>query len=582
MIRISRHILPLLALVAACTTSPAPTPTASPSSTASLQAAAFPDGWANKKAPVASVGEHAMVVSNSDLASEAGLEILRKGGNAVDAAVAVGFALEVTYPYAGNIGGGGFMVIRMADGRVAALDYREVAPLAATRDMYVENGKLTNKSITGGLAVGVPGAVAGMSEALHKYGTMSLHDVMQPAIRLASQGFTVTDELHRSLVSSRGRLMQYAGAKVFFPNGEPLAAGSQFRQPDLARTLTLIADQGPAAFYTGPIADQIVAQQKKDGGIITKEDLAKYRPVWREPIRGTYRGYTLLAMPPSSSGGITMIEILNQLETWKTLPSFNSAEYKHLLAETFRRAFVDRNTKLGDPAFVHVPMDELTSKAYARTLAESIDPKHATRSPTFVATAEPMHTTHYSVADANGNAVSTTTTLNGGYGSATFVDGAGFFLNNEMDDFAAQPGKPNQFGLLQGEANAVQPGKRMLSAMDPTIVLDHDGKVFMVVGAAGGPTIITGVTQVILNVIDQHMSLADAMFAPRVHHQTWPDSLTYERGGLSQQTMDTLEAMGHRLRPIGGLTNVNAILRDANGRWVGVYEPRATGGAVGY
>ena len=528
------------------------------------------------------LAEHAMIVSNSPLASAAGEEILRSGGNAVDAAVATGFALAVTYPFAGNIGGGGFMVIHMADGRAAAIDYREVAPLAATRDMYLDaNGKLTNKSLVGALAVGVPGAVAGMSAALAKYGTKSLRDVMQPAIRLASHGFVVDSALNASLNGSRSKLTQFAGAKVFFANGGAPATGTTLKQPDLARTLTVIAEEGPRAFYEGGVADALVAEMRRDGGIITKQDLARYTPVWREPIKGTYRGYTLFAMPPASSGGITMLEVLNQLETWQQMPAFGSAQYTHLLAETFRRAFVDRNTKLADPAFVHVPVEELTSKAYARTLAATIDRTHATVSPLFTAAAEPIHTTHYSVVDAAGNAVSTTTTLNSGYGSGTFVDGAGFFLNDEMDDFAAEPGKPNQFGLVQGEANAIQPGKRMLSAMSPTIVLGRDGKLLMVVGAAGGPTIITAVTEVILNVLDQHMSLADAMFAPRVHHQAWPDALTYEDGGLSRATLDSLASMGHRLQPIRGLANVNAILRGVRG-WEGVYEPRATGGAAGY
>lgn len=556
-----------------------------PTSTATVPQrgpATFPSGWHVASDRTPPVDPHAMIVSNSGPATEAGVEILKRGGNAVDAAVAVGFALEVTYPFAGNIGGGGFMVIRMADGRAAAIDYREVAPLAATRDMYVENGKLTDKSITGALAVGVPGSVAGMSEALRTYGTMSLHDVMQPAIRLARDGFVVDSALNRSLRGYQSRITQFAGAKVFFPNGVPLEPGTTFRQPDLARTLTLIADQGPAAFYNGPIADQIVAEQQHDGGIITREDLARYRPIVRQPITGTYRGYMLYTMPPSSSGGITMLEILNQLETWKTLPSFNAAEYKHLLAETFQRAFIDRNTKLGDPAFVHVPLAQLTSKSYARTLAATIDPAHATPPPAFQAAAEPMHTTHYSVVDAHGDAVSTTTTLNNGYGSAAFVGGAGFFLNDEMDDFAAQPGKPNMFGLVQGEANAIQPGKRMLSAMSPTIVLDPQGKLFMVVGAAGGPTIITGVTQVILNVIDQHMSLEDAMRAPRMHEQAWPDSIAYEQNGFTTTAVDSLERMGHHLHVVRALTNVNALMRDPSGGWVGVVEPRASGEAAGY
>lgn len=568
-------------LIAGCSTA-AGTSGAGRTSASPIVHPAFPEGWAAKRERPPTIADHGMVVTNSPLASEAGVEILKKGGNAVDAAVAVGFALQVTYPFAGNIGGGGFMVIRMANGQAMTVDYRETAPAAATRDMYIENGKLTSKSTVGPLASGVPGSVAGMAAALAKYGTMSLHDVMQPAIRLASDGFVVDSALSRSLTSSAHRIKQFAGAAVFFPDGSAPAPGTLLRQPQLARTLTLIADGGPSAFYEGPIADAIVAQMQHDGGIITRQDLSAYKPVMREPIVGKYRGYTLYAMPPSSSGGVTTIEILNQLETWKSLPPFNSAEYKHLLAETFQRAFVDRNTKLGDPAFVTNPLDKLTDKTYARQLASTITPDRATPSPVFAVAAEPMHTTHYSVVDGSGNAVSTTTTLNSGYGSGVFIAGAGFFMNDEMDDFAAQPGKPNQFGLVQGEINAIQPGKRMLSAMSPTIVLDPNGKLMMVVGAAGGPTIITGVTQVILNVIDQHMSLPDAMFAPRVHDQAWPDVLTYETGGLSQSAMDSLTAMGHKLRATNALTNVNALMRGPDGRWVGVYEPRATGAAVGY
>jgi gamma-glutamyltranspeptidase/glutathione hydrolase len=522
-----------------------------------------------------------MIASMSDLASGAGIEILKQGGNAVDAAVATGFALAVTYPSAGNLGGGGFMVIHMADGRSAAIDYREIAPLAASRNMYLDAaGKLTNKSLVGGLASGVPGSVAGMAMALAKYGTMSLHDVMQPAIHLAADGFVVDTALNHSLASARRLISRFDGASVFYPDGQPLAIGMRFRQPALARTLTAIADQGPAAFYTGWVADSIVSTEQHDAGIITKQDLAKYEAIPREPVRGTYRGYSLLAMPPSSSGGITMVEILNQLETFGSLPPFGSTEYVHLLAETFRRAFVDRNEKLGDPAFVHVPMEQLTSKAYARTLAAAIDPHHASTSPVFNGK-EPMHTTHFSVADDKGNAVATTTTLNSSYGSGVYVAGAGFFMNNEMDDFASQPGTPNQFGLVQGEVNAIQPGKRMLSAMSPTIVLDPRGKVLLVVGAAGGPTIITATTEVILNVLDHHMSLADAMYAPRVHHQAWPDQLEYEIGGLAQPVIDSLTAMGHHLRGIRSLATANAVMAVPGG-WVGVSEPRGRAHAVGY
>ena len=524
-----------------------------------------------------------MVSSNSELASRAGVEILEKGGNAVDAAVATGFALAVTHPSAGNLGGGGFMVIRMADGRTAALDYREVAPLAATRDMYLdEQGNLTDKSTIGPLASGVPGAVAGMTEALSKYGSLSLAEVMKPAIRLAGEGFIVDSALAGSIAGTRDKITRFEGASVFFPGGKPIQPGERLVQPALARTLQLIADEGAKAFYQGEIADSVAAEMRRDGGIITKEDLAGYKPIWRTPIQSTYRGYSIVAMPPSSSGGITTVETLNILETYDHLPSFGSAEYDHLVAEAFRRAFIDRNTKLGDPAFVDVPVAELTSKAYAKTLASTIESDQASRTPSFAASAgEPVHTTHYSVADSRGNAVATTTTLNSGFGSGVYVRGAGFFMNNEMDDFSAQPGHANQFGLVQGEANAIVPGKRMLSAMSPTIVLDKDGKLFLVVGAAGGPTIITATTQIILNTIDNKMSLADAMRAPRLHHQAWPDTLFYERGGIAPATLDSLLAMGHHPVTRGSIANSNAVMK-VDGGYEGLSEPRSSGGAVGY
>jgi gamma-glutamyltranspeptidase/glutathione hydrolase len=545
--------------------------------------AKFPEGWRFEAGGRASFARDAMVSSNSELASRAGVEILERGGNAVDAAVATGFALAVTHPSAGNLGGGGFMVIRMADGRTAALDYREIAPLAATRDMYLdEQGNLTDKSVIGPLASGVPGAVAGMTEALTKYGNLSLREVIAPAIRLARDGFIVDSALYGSLRSSSEKITRFEGAAVFFPNGEPVQPGTRLVQPALARTLQLIADRGPDAFYKGEIADSIAAEMKRDGGIITKEDLAGYKPIWRTPIQSTYRGYSIIAMPPSSSGGITTVETLNILETFDELPPFGSAAYDHLVAEAFRRAFIDRNTKLGDPAFVNVPVAELTSKAYAKELASSIEADEASRTPSFSASAgEPMHTTHYSVADSKGNAVATTTTINSGYGSGVFIRGAGFFMNNEMDDFSAQPGHANQFGLVQGEANAIVPGKRMLSAMSPTIVLDKDGKLFLVVGAAGGPTIITATTQIILNAIDNHMTLADAMRAPRLHHQAWPDSLFYERGGIAPATLDSLRTMGHHPVTRGSIANANAVMR-VEGGYMGLSEPRSSGGAVGY
>ncbi|MFN2397433.1 MAG: gamma-glutamyltransferase [Gemmatimonadaceae bacterium] len=544
----------------------------------------FPAEWRFRAGRDAVFAPKAIISSNSRLASEAGIEILKRGGNAVDAAVATGFALAVTFPVAGNIGGGGFMVIRMADGRTAALDYREVAPLAATRDMYLDaQGNLTDKSLVGHLASGVPGAVAGMSEALKRYGTMSLREVMEPAIKLAADGFEVDSTLWGSLEDDQELLTRFAGAATFYPGGKALAPGTPFAQPDLARTLRLISERGSAAFYEGEIADLLVAEMERGGGIITKVDLVRYKPLWREPIRGTYRGFTLIAMPPASSGGTTMIETLNVLETYDSLPAFSSAAYNHLLAESMRRAFVDRNTKLGDPAFAKIPVAELTSKEYAQTLRKTIEPARASRTPKFAGTTggSGTHTTHYSVVDAFGNAVATTTTLNGGYGSGVYVPGAGFFLNNEMDDFAAQPGKPNMFGLVQGEVNAVAPGKRMLSAMSPTVVLDRNGQLLLVVGAAGGPTIITGTMQVILNVIEHRMTLADAMSAPRVHHQAWPDSLRYEHNGLSAPAMDSLTSMGHHLWRVRSLVNVNAVMRVQDG-YHGVHEPRSSGASVGY
>lgn len=542
----------------------------------------YAGGWRFPELREPVVGTAAMISSNSALASAAGVEILKAGGNAVDAAVAVGFAMAVTYPFAGNIGGGGFMTIRMADGRTGALDYREVAPLAATRNMYVDStGKLTGQQLTGHLASGVPGAVAGMSAALERYGTKSLAEVMAPAIRLAREGFAVDSALFVSLRGAQERLCVYAGCTTFYPNGAPPAPGTTLRQPELARALQLIAEQGPKAFYDGPVAAALVAEMERGGGIITREDLRGYTPRWRDPVISTYRGYTLITMPPASSGGITMTETFNILENFAPLPPFGSPEYVHVLSEAFRRAFMDRNAKLADADFVPVPREQLVSKEYARTLAAQINPRRASRTPAFETGPEPEHTTHYSVIDAAGNAVATTTTINGGYGSAVWVRDGGFFLNNEMDDFAAQPGTANMFGLVQGEANAIQPGKRMLSAMSPTIVLDSAGGVLLVVGAAGGPTIITATAQVILNVIEFGMPLTEAMRAPRVHHQALPDAIRYETMGFNDATLRRLRRMGHTLTPQSGIANVNAVMR-TQGVLHGVHEPRGSGGAVGY
>ena len=546
-------------------------------------AASFPEGWRFPAGGEGVVARNAMVVSNDSLASAAGVEILQQGGNAVDAAVAVGYALAVTHPEAGNLGGGGYMVIRMADGRAAAIDYRETAPGKATRDMYVgKDGKLTDKSLVGHLASGVPGAVMGMSEALTRYGTMTLEQVIAPALRLADFGFVVDRHLAASVRSDSALIARFAGAPTFLPDGTPISAGTRLKQPELARTLRLLSREGPGVFYHGDIGDLLVEEMRRGGGIITKEDLADYRAEWRTPIQSSYRGYTLLTMPPSSSGGVTITETLNILETYEALDRFGSASFLHRLASAYQRAFIDRNARLADPAFTPVPVELLTSKSYARELRATIDEGRAT--PTGELTRElreGTHTTHYSVVDREGNAVSTTTTINSLYGSGVYIPGAGFFMNNEMDDFAAQPGKPNQFGLVQGEANAIAPRKRMLSAMSPTIVLDPAGQVLLVVGGRGGPRIITATSQVILNVIEHDMTLYDAVAAPRIHHQALPDSVRYERDGLFAETAERLAAMGHHLYVGGPIGSVTALMR-IRGGWEGIVDPRSYGGAVGF
>ncbi len=543
--------------------------------------APFPATWTLKSKPVSAA--HAMVVTAHPLATAAGVEILKEGGNAIDAALAVGFALEVVLPDAGNIGGGGFIVHRTAAGEVTALDYREAAPSGASHDMYLDSaGNVTDKSLVGHLAAGVPGSVAGMHAAWKRYGKLPWAAVLAPAIRLA-EGHVIDTARSRSIGWERETLARFPASRAqFLVNDSAPAPGTMWRQPDLARTLRLISDSGPDVFYRGQIADLIVAEMQRGGGLITKADLARYQAKWRDPVRLTYRGYTIFSMPPPSSGGVTMGELLNILEGYPTLPPFGTPEYVHLVTEAMRRAFIDRNRYLGDPDFVQMPLDRLLSKSYAATLRGQIDPKRATPTPPISTSGgEPLETTHYSIVDGNGDAVAVTTTLNGGFGSAVTVTGAGFLLNNEMDDFTSAPGKPNMFGLIQGEANAIQPGKRMLSAMTPSIVLDPAGQLYMVLGTPGGPTIITTVAQVILNVVDQKMSLADAVAAPRFHHQALPDIIRSERGGLSDATVQALEAMGHQVDRRGGSGTVAAIQKTAGG-WVGVIDPRSAGGALGY
>ena len=529
-------------------------------------------------------GSHAVVVSGNEIASQVGRDILRAGGNAVDAAVAVGFALTVVHPEAGNIGGGGFMVIRLKDGGVFTLDYREVAPAAARRNMYMDlRGNPTQLSIVGHLAAGVPGSVAGLAEAHRRFGKLPWRDVVQPAVALAENGFAVDSFRYRSIEGSRELLYLFpASRRKFLPDsGHAPQPGTTWRQPDLARTLAAIRDQGRDGFYKGPVSDLIVKEMDLGGGLISHADLENYKALWRDPVRVTYRGYTVYSMPPASSGGVTMGEILNIMEGWPKLPAFGTGELLHRETEAMRRAFTDRNVYLGDPAFVTMPIARLLSKSYAESLHAEIGEQASKTAKFDPSLPRGASTTHYSVVDADGNAVSTTTTLNNSYGSGVTVTGAGFLLNDEMDDFATAPGKPNMFGLVQGEANAVQPGKRMLSAMTPSIVLDPKDQLYLVVGTPGGPRIITMVYHVISNVIDHGMSLPDAVAAPRMHHQALPDVVRLERGGFTPATIADLRARGHVVEEGGYSGDVEAIIRTGDG-WEGVSDPRYGGGGAAY
>ncbi len=545
-------------------------------------------GFFASKKPVKAF--NGMVVSSDSLATAVGVEILKKGGNAVDAAVAVGFALAVTYPQAGNIGGGGFMVIRMANGETVTIDYREKAPLKAHRDMFLdENGNFVpEKSQIGYLSVGVPGSVAGLLLALEKYGTMSRKEVLKPAIKLAEKGFIVNEGLANAFKNAFEHFKKFPSTmKYFSKNGEPYKAGDRLVQKDLAKVLKLIRDKGRDGFYKGKIADLIVAEMKRGGGLITHEDLENYQPVIRKPVIGNYRGYEIISMGPPSSGGVCLIELLNILENFDLKKyGFGSSYTIHYLVEAMRRVYADRAEYLGDPDFVQIPLEKLLSKEYAKSLADEIDTFYATPSSKIIRSVSPplegSHTTHYSVVDKWGNVVSVTTTINSYFGSMVVVDGAGFFLNNEMDDFSASPGVPNQFGLLGSEANSIQPGKRMLSSMTPTIVL-KDKKPFLVLGSPGGSTIITSVLQVILNVIDFGMNIQEAVDAPRIHHQWYPDVVYYEKRGLPLDVIENLQKRGHKLiERFGFQGEVQAILIDDNGVKYGAVDPRGYGLAMGY
>jgi gamma-glutamyltranspeptidase/glutathione hydrolase len=535
-----------------------------------------------------------MVVSEHPLSSEIGAAILRRGGNAVDAAVAVGFAQAVVNPRAGNIGGGGFLVYRTARGESYALDFRETAPAAATRDMYLDaRGEVTAQSVVGAPAAGVPAAVAGYFEMHRRFGRLPWRELVEPAIRLAD-GHEIDSVRTRVMELYQDRLRRFPStAAVFLRSGRPPRAGERWRQPDLARTLELIADSGAAGFYRGRTADLIVAEMRRSGGLITHDDLAAYRAVWREPITSTYRGHRIISMPPPSSGGIVLAQMLNVLEGYRPLPPYGSAALLHLQVEAMRRAFTDRNRLLGDPGFVTMPVERLTSKSYAAELRRAIRRDRATPTSALPPVVEGQETTHFSVVDAEGNAAAVTTTINTNFGSRLVVTGAGFLLNNTMDDFASRPGTPNEYGLVQGEANAIQPGKRPLSAMTPTIVEDRRGRLALVLGAPGGPTIITSVLQVISNVVDHGMSLAEAVHAPRIHHQALPDEVSWEQDGILPGVREQLESMAHVFHAVPGhLGDTNPIglaywgvveaIRVTPRGLEGVSDQRTPGGAAGW
>jgi gamma-glutamyltranspeptidase/glutathione hydrolase len=532
--------------------------------------------------------KHGMVVAMEAIAADVGVSVLQKGGNAVDAAVAVGFALAVTHPFAGNLGGGGYMLIRLADGRTTFVDFRERAPEKATRNMYLDaKGDLTKDSVEGWRSSGVPGTVRGFELALTKYGRRKWAENLAPAIELASHGFPVSYALAESLKGSRGLATSPESKRIFQKNGAFYDVGDTLVQPELAQTLERIANKGPNEFYEGETAKRFADEMARHGGIISAADLKNYKAIERTPLTGTYRDYTIVTAPPSSSGGIALLEMLGIVEgTGYEKGGAGSASAIHYVAEAMRRAYADRNEYVGDPDFVKVPIAGLLDRAYLAKLRASIDPERATPSdavrPGRPAGTEHMETTHYSVVDAEGNAVAVTYTLNGGYGNGITVPGLGFLLNNEMDDFAAKPGTPNMFGLVQGEANAIAPGKRPLSSMTPTIVV-KDGKLFMTVGAPGGSRISTAVLQVILNVIDFKMNVQDAVDAPRFHHQWLPDKLSVERG-ISPDTVALLKSRGYDVDNAAGvvLAQVAAIVND--GGWLqGASDGRtAAGKAAGY
>jgi gamma-glutamyltranspeptidase/glutathione hydrolase len=568
-----------------CQAAPAPPPVTS-------NAAAIPgvpEAWPFPLDRPAAEGEHGMVVTDQALATDAGLAVLRDGGNAVDAAVATAFALAVTLPSAGNIGGGGFLVAHL-DGQSYALDFRETAPGRAGRDMYLDaKGETGDRSVTGHLAAGVPGSVAGLWAVHEKLGSKPWASLVAPAIRLAEDGFVVDAYAATVIASEAERLKRFPASRALYtPGGTPLAVGARLQNPELARTLRRIAAAGRDGFYKGETARLIVAEMARGKGLVTASDLEGYEAKWRTPIAFQYRGHEVISMPPPSSGGLTLALIAQQLQHYDLAGlGWHSAKAVHYMAESMRRAFAVRNEVLGDPDHVFFDQAALLSAGFSSTLRSTISVDHATPSSAVTGRpvpAESRQTTHFSVVDDRGNAVALTTTINGWYGSAVTVAGAGFLLNNEMDDFAAKPGTANQYGLVQGEANAIAPGKRMLSAMTPTIVLDADRHPLLVTGASGGPFIITTVFQAISSRLDYGLGASALMQAPRMHHQHLPDALSLEQDGFTAADIAELKRLGHEVRffsrPDGG--SIGATIEWKGGRWHGQSDPRITGLATGY
>lgn len=540
--------------------------------------------------------KNAIVASQHELASKIGADIMKRGGNAVDAAIAVGLALAVVYPEAGNLGGGGFMLIRLKDGRTAAIDYREMAPKAANRDVFVDkNGEVIKGeggSTIGYRASGVPGTPAGFDLAFKKYGSGKIKwsELVEPSRKLASDGYVLSFRLANLFKAYAKNLEQYEDSKrIFLKDGKFYNEGELFKQPDLAATLQRMQTSGAKEFYTGKTAELIAADMKKNNGLITLEDLKNYVAKEREPLKGKYRGYDIISMPPPSSGGIVLMQVLQMLEKYDVKKmGYNSAEKLHLLAEAERRSFADRAEYMADPDFANVPLKQLLDRNYLIGRADTINLTRASKSAEIkqgnIAISEGTETTHYTVADPDGNVVSNTYTINDLYGSAVTAKGTGILLNDEMDDFAARPGKPNMFGLIQGERNKVEGGKRPLSSMTPTIVLRKDGSVWFAVGARGGPRIISAVLQTVINVIDHDMNIQEAIDAPRIHHQWFPDQIYYEQYGISPDTRKILESYGHKFNDSpGGIASATGIaVEEKTNVKLGAIDSRSDGEAIGF